>query len=413
MIGKLEPFYPPQPSPAFLTLMDGLLPLVLRVTWSIRSIDLPREDRARLEQLQDTRALFTANHPSLAEPGVLYRILRQSRISSSFLTAWDTMTGAGRYSAWAFQRIGAYSVRRARLDRPSMEMTQKLLLEGGRILLFPEGQTYGLNDTLLPFHAGVPQLAFRALEALVKQGTDAPLLLVPMAVKYVYTAPMLPAIGRSLSRLEQALRLEVSRERPYRRISEIASMLLSRLEGEQGLTAIGDEPLDIRIDRLRRVYVERLNTALEAEVPRDAPLSTVVLALQNALEQLEAASTSAEQAERWMGLWRLWLRLKTFVGITDDYIREWPSAERFADVLRLLEREVLGKPRITGPQQALVRVGEPLDLREHLEAYRANRREGAARVADLLQQRVRELLEGLVRKTRPLPELAIDGHWAA
>src|SRR6185295_7236020 len=103
------------------------------------------------------------------------------------------------------QGVGGYSILRARRDRASMQMTQKLLAQGERILIFPEGQTYGLNDILIPFQQGVVQMGFWAVEEMEKQGIDRPVLIAPLAIKYVYTRPMEGQIRASLERLERSL----------------------------------------------------------------------------------------------------------------------------------------------------------------------------------------------------------------
>src|SRR4051812_19260170 len=115
------------------------MPLFLRLVFRIRAVEVGPEDRARVRALRGAAALVVGNHPSLAEPAVLWRLVREEAISCYQLTAWDTLTAGGRFSAMTFQRLGAYSVRRGRRDRASMEMTEKLLAAGERVLLFPEG----------------------------------------------------------------------------------------------------------------------------------------------------------------------------------------------------------------------------------------------------------------------------------
>jgi 1-acyl-sn-glycerol-3-phosphate acyltransferase len=408
----LAPFFPPRPSAPTLWLLERIAPVILRRIWQIERIEIAAEDRERLRALRGTRALFAANHPSLAEPLVLFQVLRREGVSFFGLTAWDTMVRYGRLSAVVFQRVGGYSVRRGRRDRAAMAMTEELLVKGERVLVFPEGQTYGLNDVLLPFQEGVAFMGFRALEALSKAGTDVPVLLVPVAVKYLRTGPAQEQIEASLRRLEAALELPAGHGAPYARLRQIATALVERLEREQGLEPVRD--LNARIDALRESIAARIASLLGIDVPREREFPALVQALANAYEDFlekEPAeeADSSEQVDRVRELYRLWLRLKNFVAVRDDYVAEWPSEERFLDVLTRLEIDVLGRCRIRASRRAIVRVGEPIDLRDYSSLYHEKRRDALDALTERLEADVRFLLQELIRRTRPRPELG-DGR---
>src|SRR4051794_34071299 len=89
-------FYPPLPNRALLRLIERLTPSILRVGWGIVALEVVAEDLGRLRALQDERAIFCPNHPSLAEPPVVFCALRRAGVSACFLTAWDTMALHGR-----------------------------------------------------------------------------------------------------------------------------------------------------------------------------------------------------------------------------------------------------------------------------------------------------------------------------
>jgi 1-acyl-sn-glycerol-3-phosphate acyltransferase len=390
----LAPFYPPRPSVPIQWVVDRVAPLLLRGIWEIQGIEIGAEDRGRLRALRDTRALIAANHPSLAEPLVLYRLLRREEVSFFGLTAWDTMARFGRLSAGLFQRIGGYSVRRGRRDRAAMEMTEALLVRGERVLLFPEGQTYGLNDLLLPFQEGVAFMGLRALETLAKSGADDPVLLVPVAVKYVCTGAAETQIEASLRRLEAALGVSDPNASAYARLRHVATALVERLEREQKLEPQPGEGLNARIDRLRESIAERIATALGIQAPRETTFPALVQALANAYEdfveeEAEGRSDVPPEQDGVRELYRLWLRLKNFVAVRDGYVAAWPSAERFLDVLGRLELDVFGRSHIRARRRAVVRVGTPIDLREYAAAYGERRRETLEAVTVRLEAEVR------------------------
>ena len=88
-------------------------------------------------------------------------------------------------------------------------------------------------------------------------------------------------------------------------------------------------------------------------------------------------------------------RLINFISITDGYVAEEPSQERYLDVILRLEREVFGSSEMRGPRVASVRVGEPKNLREHYDTYRARKRETVERITREVETSVQNLVGGL------------------
>ncbi len=105
-----------------------------------------------------------------------------------------------------------------------------------------------------------------------------------------------------------------------------------------------------------------------------------------------------EQAARELydDLWRV-LQL---VAIYDGYVRESMTVERFMDVLCLLEMEVLGKRRIWGPRKAMVKVGDPVDLGDHLSSYKTDKRGVIQEVTLAVESQVRKMLATLAGRAR-------------
>jgi hypothetical protein len=390
-----------------------IAPPILRTVWRVDAVEIEAADLERLRSLRGERAIFTANHPSLAEPPVLFEALTRAGVSAYFLTARETMDRYGVLFRTFLQGAGCYSVMRGRRDRASMQMTQQLLVEGNRLVIFPEGQTYGLNDTLLPFQQGVVQMAFWALEEMQKRGIDAPLCLVPLAIKYVFRQSMDAEIEGSLARLEGRLGLGQDGLSSYERLRRIATAVVATLERENRLLPAASETLDDRILRLRDVLIGRIATALQVELPRGSPFPDLVRALANAYDDAVYGTSPAEESQYERGLhvqeveairtfYPVWARLKNFIAVRDGYVQELPTPERYADVLGCLEIEVLGRRRIRGRRVAKVKTGDPIDLRDHAAAYRQNKRETVA----CLTRRLEIGVAGLLAETTGQKETA-------
>jgi hypothetical protein len=97
----------------------------------------------------------------------------------------------------------------------------------------------------------------------------------------------------------------------------------------------------------------------------------------------------------------LW-RLQNFLTVTDGYVAERLTAERFLDVLGRLEVEVFGAVRHSEPREAVVRLAPAIDLGRHYEEYQRRKRETVAAVTSCVEERVRALLSELAAVGTPV-----------
>ena len=88
-------------------------------------------------------------------------------------------------------------------------------------------------------------------------------------------------------------------------------------------------------------------------------------------------------------------RLINFIAISDGYVAQERSPERFLEVIVRLEREVFGTSKIRGPRVASVRVGEPKNLRECYDTYKAQKRETVEQITLELETVVQTLVTGV------------------
>ncbi len=410
---KTVNFYEPLDHPAMLAVTDWVVQPALQRFWGrIHHFDIAAEDLERLRAVAGQPALICPNHPSLMEPVIVWGVLRRAGLRANYVMARATMEQLGRWRPFA-QRMGVFSVRRGVADRPSFAKTRELLTAGKAIVMFPEGETYGLNDTLLGFQEGVAQLGFWGCQDRLKAGLDGLVKLVPVAVKHTYLQDMRPAIDSALAVLEQELGLaaEPGLER-YLRLRRC----------RHGLRA--DAPGRVRLDHARRGDAQRADrrhvradpyhgvAAARREAGKDrgaaGPLRRMFALIHDEL-YLTAPDASAYQrrlqaqrAPGFLALERDLARLQIFQAVRDRYVASHPSAERYLDILNRLETEILGQGRYRGPRRAEVRVGEPIDLGDWMDAYEAKRREAVNDVTTELRERVMGLLQPMIDATPTL-----------
>jgi hypothetical protein len=159
------------------------------------------------------------------------------------------------------------------------------------------------------------------------------------------------------------------------RIQNLKSHVAAKIERQLGITPNDRQSL---LDRIRAMF-----NAVDRIIYDEAPSSEYELRL--ALERQQMARTLYDD------LWRL----LQFVAIYDGYVRESMTVERFMDVLGLLEQEIFKTRRTWGPRKAIMKVGQPIDLKDHAAAYDQNKRETVQNISTQLERDVRQNLEAL------------------
>lgn len=399
---RIVDFLPPRQNPFVLSLIRLVSRFMTRLFLGIYKVEVSADDISRLQSLLRHRAMLLPNHPmGQAEPAVMFEVVRRVGFRPFFIAAREVFEAAGSLASTMMQRLGCYSIRRGMPDRPSMEMTRKLLVRGRCLVAFPEGECYGLNDVLLPFHNGIAQMAFWAVDDLQRMQCNEPLYLIPLGIRYIYLKNMSDAIGQSLGRMEAKLNLSTDDLSDYQRLRRIGEAVVTNIEKENGLKSDRDRELPDRIESVRQHLITKAASQMKVNLRPEWTLPETLRALFNAgNEALYAVddefADDAPEHRRARAVFHAFhrdlTRLFCFVAVKDDYVASHPTTERYCDMLCRLEREVLGLTLLRGPRKVVVRVGEPINLQEHYAEYRKNKRKTVAAITQELEKRVGEAL---------------------
>jgi len=401
-------FIPPRPQRGVIVLAQRIAPWLYRLFLGAH-LEVGQQDVARLRALRGQGGLVVLNHPTIYDPIFAFGLSRYAGEPWFYLCALESFREVHPLTAHFMTWVGAYSVRRGTLDRPSVEMTRRLLVEDRKVVLFAEGETYGLNDTLLPFQEGAVQIGFWALEDREKRGRKGPLWLIPVAIKYRLTGDVTSLLEARLRSLEVRLGLPVERGNFLRRLMRIGDTVLERLEREYQVTPPQGD-LNARIAFLRHWVLERVAQTLKVRLRPEWTLQEKIRALFNAVNEFLYGEEALEVPPEWEEALRLFhrdvARLHAFQAVQEGYVLSYPSPERFLDLLSRLEWEMTGQAPFYRPRSVLFSVGEPLDLGAFREAYRSNKRETVRRLTEEVRTRVKGLLRRLIARTQPLPGMA-------
>jgi 1-acyl-sn-glycerol-3-phosphate acyltransferase len=378
----------------------------IRRKLKVVDIEISADDLDALRRLRGKRCLLMPSHSGGFEPYLIVYLSKLLRDDYYYLAAIEAFQ-RHPIIGWIMQHMGAYSIIRGAADRPSFQTTRKILAEGKHwLVVFPEGQTVWQNDTVIPFQEGITQLAFKALEDAGSVREDSDLACIPMAIKYVYLNNMESDVEESLRRLESQLFKEPVPDvaSSYDRIRRIGEAVLAANEQRHGIQPDADAQLNSRIQCIKEAIVREIEQQLGIVPRANMQLLDRIRGCFNAVDRIVSADASEtpyrqkladEHSHAMAALYDDLWRVLQFVAIYDGYVGELLTVERFMDVLCLLEMEVFNERRIWGPRKAIIKVGEPISLRDHLDTYRAGKREAVQAVSMAVESSVRSMLEHL------------------
>ena len=401
-------FKPPKPNTTAIRVAKTLMPLISRLYLNGLTLAVDTESITRLKTTDGHPTVLAPNHAAHADPAVMFLLSKRCSQQYYYMTARETFD-KGKFKglcALLLQWFGAYSIVRGTADRNAFRTTREILTKGDApIVIFGEGEISRQNDTVMRFERGVTQLCFWALDDMQKTGISKPLYIVPVGIKYHYPQDMWTAIDAALTRLEHAILPPVERtsiER-YERLRRIGIAVLKTLAAEYQYKIDETVQLDVHIQKLKEQILSHAEQIMG--IHTDADVLTRVRALKNLVdaevykdvEQMTEYEQKIheELLQKFQQFYPDLERLINFIAISDGYVAKAPSQERFLEVIIRLEREVFGTAKMRGPRVASLRVGEPKNLRDCYDTYKAQKRETVEQITLDLETAVQTLVTNI------------------
>ena len=449
-------FIPPKFNPSVLRITQLLLPAWIPSQTILSQIEA--ENVKTLVKLvnefqqKKIRFLIAFRHPQVEDPfslGYLFshivpKVARQEGIKlnypihAHFIYDRGIPLWAGSHVGWFLSQMGATPIQRGKADWTGLRSARNLFAQGNfPMAAAPEGATNGLSEMISPLEPGIAQLGFWCAEDLEKAGRNEQVFILPVGIKYSYINPPWESIDKLLRELEAASGLAVDekgfdkalpQEILYPKLIRLTDHLLSvmedfykrfyhhelKLNTPETDTSDGNEVIAARLqalldsalkvsedyfdlqpkgnfsDRCRRVEQAGWNYIFREDFKDTKSLSTI---------EKRLADRVAEEAS--LRMWHMRL-VESFVAVTGKYVREKPTAERFAETILILWNMVtrikggnpFKRPKL-GKQRAKITIGEPLSISDRFEDYKKNRKAARIAVGDFtndLQKVMEELI---------------------
>jgi len=361
-------FFPPQPNRFVIRLGRWANNQFILRNKNHRISDLRLEGGGQIEELirSGARVLFLPNHPTHSDPQMMTEIQRRIGTGSYFMAAYDVFLRS-KFNARMMQLNGSFSVDREGSDRRAMSTAIDVLKDTGSLTVFPEGNVYFTNDRPTPFLEGA---AFVGVKAQKDLGSDVPVYAVPVAIKATHLIDQRTAVLDRLGRAAKSVGSRCDRDAdPLLELRRVGQLVL-----EKNLKVRGFEPPDAShtINDALLQAAENLLDQLETDIGQaakaGAPLTERMRKVRSHIHKVRINPKSeADINEKTATLWAdraiLTLRLLGYAG---GYVAEHPTVDRFAETVEKLTEDLQSQSqRPYGKRRGIVRLCDPIDLREH------------------------------------------------
>ena len=405
----IRKFYEPKDNQFLIKFAKLISPWALKYLYKIKEIQIDQKDIEKLKNLKNERVILCPNHPTPNDPIIMFYLSKIIDYNFNYLAAWDIFVEKP-IQGYIIQQLGAYSIIRGTLDSDSFKKTIELILKGKNYLvIFPEGDTSGLNEYLMPFQSGVIQLAFWALDELNKQNNLQNIFILPIAIKYKYLKDMKKEILLALKRIEQKLKIynmENEKKDIYQRLLIIGENLLSIAEKFYNLKQVPNLSFNERLTRIKELIINKVATYLDIKLKDNANLLDKLRTLFNIInsiiykeEYLLNKNTSGyekklyeEKKQELKNFYDDLQRVWKFIAIHEGYIKENPTDERFLEVIKRIEWEIFSKEKLYSPLKVILKIGNEINLKDYYQEYKKNKKETVEYLTNELENQVKEIL---------------------
>lgn len=401
-------FKPPQDNELVIGLCRTFLPQILKYRCNDLQVQLAGDGLERLKKHAGQRMMICPNHSFRHDPEVMFALSVKAHEAFNFVAAREVFDYNNGWNGFLLQKMGVYSVVRGAADRESFKTTRTLLAAGKKkLVLFPEGEISWQNDHLLPLETGAVQLSYWALDEMRKQQIEAPLYILPVALKYVYRKNICDSLQTTVTKLESELGIDAKGETSlYARVRGCAMKVLGTLEKQYNLKPAADAPLNERMKNVKESALRDLAEVLDVELP---PLKASYLdwvrVLRNAMDDYIYTDTKDmsdyekkihdERAGKIRGYYRDLDRVIGFIAVYDGYLSPPATQERVANVVEMLEQEVFGEKTIKGPRLVTIEIGESIDLAQRYDEYKKSKKTVIEAITQDLSRQIHGMLDTL------------------
>lgn len=396
-------FIPAKPAPWAIKIVQQLARFNLFLK---NKIQLAEQDLLHFHRIPPgSGVILTSNHADEADPQVCFELSR--RANKRFITmcnreAFDEAFGIPKF---ILPRLGVFSVKRGARDSAAVTYAQDVVKQGENVLvIFPEGEIYYLNEKIQPFHHGAVDICLKAIIEKRKTDPDWTAFIVPMAIKYHYDQSIEPELEKRIAKMEteMSIKPEAGATLPDR----LLELQKAMLQSEERLYKVGENAETAKelreeiITAEHDILAEVLDKHPEVKVREDG--ATIDKAWQIEAELRKSISNEKDPVKK-KDLELDLKALKEVAQLTSwhpHYYTKDPSADRLAEVVLKLEREIykVQRPKQIASRNVSVKIAHPIDMGKHVDDYIKDPHTVRHSISERLQHEIQSLVSTLAAK---------------
>ena len=362
VIAKPYRFVAPHRGKLWWRLFRPLLPLYLRKSHGITTVECRGVDRLRASLDAGHGIMLAPNHCRPPDPMVLGALSYRIGSPLYVIASWHLFM-QNAVQTFLLPRLGVFSIYREGADREALKTAMQLTAEAERpLVIFPEGVISRHNDKLNNLMEGTALMARGAAKQRATLNPPGKVVVHPVAIRYFFGGDVRTAIEPVLRDIERRLSWKAHEHLSLeQRISKIGGALLALKEIEYfGEAQAG--PLPERLDKL----IDRLLVPLEAEWlkgRREKEIVQRVKLLRIAIvpDMANGSLDEGELERRWRQLADIYLA-QQLAFYPPDYLSADPTPERLLETVERFEEDLTDSVRVHAPIRAVVDIGEAIEV---------------------------------------------------
>ncbi len=398
-------FVPPHRGNWIPWTLQAIRAIDLYLYWfeGIHSYELRGVERLRRSLAADRSVILAPNHCRYSDPIAMGWLARAAGVYLFTVASWH-LFNRNWLQSLAIRWCGGFSIYREGIDKQSLDTAIDILVQASRpLVIFPEGTVYRTNDRLHPLLEGVSFIARSATRRRQKAGRN-PVLIHPVAIKYLYQGDVQKSLENEVLEIEQRLAWEdhFAGRDLLERVLRIRQALLSLREIEY----LGAPQTGSLTDRKRRL-IECLLAPIESHYLQrrwpDLPLVPRIKQLRAAIVPLWRQAEGAQRTECWEHL-----RATYIAQIVDAYDEEYlrhPTQTRVLETIERYQEDLTDKASRHRPWHCIIEVGEAIETPS--ERLPRNQTDP---VMEQLSTSIQSMLDRLAGEARPWP-ISFEEAW--
>jgi len=379
----------------FITLAHKLWPAFARVRYGELCIVPCDNVRDAFRELKGQATIICPNHCAHEDADIMFGISSIVGEKFSFLTAREIFGNKNTLNAKFLQKMGCYSIKRGLPDIHSFKSTKELLTySAGKIVMFPEGEITHQNNHLNRLENGPEYFAFAALKELRLFDLSRSIFILPLALKYSYRKDIRQELYDVMGKIESSLGLPVSFDQSLRKRLKHAFQLMLCVQ-EELHKGSSDKAVSLnkRLSALCEQIIVELQAYLNVKVAGNLNQLTRIHILKNAFTERHLSKEEHSELERLH--YKQLVRLINLISIGDHSFDHELTQEEAAELLFILEYEVLNTLTIERPSFVFVSAGLPINIEDYRHLYDSNHSQAIEAVKKELEHRLAARLKML------------------